>query len=149
MRCRKWQSANRCHDLILSHASLRRWQMKKRLMHLVLLGLLAAVSGVGATVAGAQDYDTSGGGYETPGRLFGGVDLGVAIPLNAYNRFADVGGVISPFIGYKLFQDKDLQLNFGPVGSLQFWGTPADDCNTCSAVHPTSDSDTYAFSAEA
>jgi outer membrane protein OmpA-like peptidoglycan-associated protein len=66
-----------------------------------------------------------------------------------------VGGVISPFVGYKIFQDKDLQLNFGPVGSLQFFGTPADvSCPTC--LLPTQgnpvagkDHDTYGFTAEA
>jgi len=121
--------------------------MKRTLIRLVLLGLVAAVSGVGARVARAD-------GYDTPGRLFGGVDAGVLIPLNAYEEVDGVGGVISPFIGYKLFQDKNLQLNFGPVGSLQFFGTPAD-AEHPNALLPTNgqpsrlDHDTYGFSAEA
>ncbi|MGH7789359.1 MAG: OmpA family protein [Candidatus Binatia bacterium] len=72
--------------------------------------------------------------YELQGRWFGGVDVGVLIPLNAYNRFADPGGVINPFIGYKFFDDKDLQLNLGVVGGLQFFGTPSDTCNSCTAA---------------
>lgn len=120
--------------------------MKKTLMRLVLLGLVAAGSGVGSTLARAQDF-------ETPGRLFGGVDLGVVVPLNAYDRTDSVGGVISPFVGYKLFQDKDMQLNFGPVGSLQFFGSPADGCPTCTfptnGQPSTTTRDTYGFTAEA
>jgi outer membrane protein OmpA-like peptidoglycan-associated protein len=67
---------------------------------------------------------------EMQGRLFGGVESGVAIPLNALNRYSGVGGMISPFVGYKLFDDKDLQLNPGIVGSMEFVGFPGDVCGT-------------------
>ena len=121
--------------------------MKTTLIRLVLLGLIAGVSAVGARVARAD-------GYDTPGRLFGGVDTGVVVPLNAYGEVDGVGGVISPFIGYKLFQDKDLQLNIGPVGSMQFFGTPAN-AEHPNEVLPTNgqpsrlDHDTYGLTFEA
>jgi outer membrane protein OmpA-like peptidoglycan-associated protein len=99
--------------------------MKRLLTGFALAGALAAVVAVlpQAKAAAAEDY-------ETPGLVFGGVDTGVVIPLNALNRFTNVGGYISPFVGYKFFQDKDLQLNPGVVGTLQFLGLPPQ-CQTC------------------
>ena len=52
------------------------------------------------------------------GRPFGGVETGVLVPLNAFNRFASVGGIIRPYVGYKLFDDKDLQLGRRRVGAI-------------------------------
>ena len=90
--------------------------------------------------------------YSAPGVLFGGVDAGPAFPLNALNRFTDVGGFIMPFVGYKFFQDKDLQLNPGIVGGVQFFGMGASDCFTnssCFAFHNSQDHATYALSFQA
>ena len=84
-----------------------------------------------------------GGTYRSPGVLFGGVDAGPAFPLNALNRFTDVGGFIMPFVGYKFFQDKDLQLNPGHRRrSMQFFGMGASGCFTnssCFAFHNSQD----------
>jgi outer membrane protein OmpA-like peptidoglycan-associated protein len=117
--------------------------MKKTLMRVAAIGLLAAVSGGGARIASAMEYDT-------PGRLFGGVDAGVLVPLHYFKELNGDGGVLSPFIGYKLFQDKDLQLNFGPVGSLQVFGAPGETCQGCVFVngHHTAP-DAWGFTAEA
>jgi hypothetical protein len=71
--------------------------------------------------------------YESPGVLFGGVDAGPAFPLNALNRFTDVGGFIMPFVGYKFFQDRDLQLNPGIVGGVQFLASDAAQLRNCVA----------------
>jgi hypothetical protein len=90
--------------------------------------------------------------YSAPGVLFGGVDAGPAFPLNALNRFTDVGGFIMPFVGYKFFQDRDLQLNPGIVGGVQFFGMGASDCFTnssCFAFHNSQDHATYALSFQA
>ena len=46
-----------------------------------------------------------------------------------------VGGVIAPFVGYKLFDDKDLQLNPGIVGS----GRSSSACRMPDRVHGTPD----------
>ena len=34
-------------------------------------------------------------------------------PLNALDRYVTTGGAIPPFVGYKFFDDKDLQFNLG------------------------------------
>jgi len=60
------------------------------------------------------------------GRLFGGVDTGVAVPLGTFSHYDHVGGVLSPFIGYKLFADRDLRLNVAPMLQGQFIGFPVD-----------------------
>ena len=87
------------------------------------IGVLA-IAVVLPGASSAADFD---------GRLFGGVDAGVAVPVGSLNHFADVGGVLSPFVGYKLFADKDLQLNLAPMFQAQFIGLPADTdiCPTC------------------
>jgi outer membrane protein OmpA-like peptidoglycan-associated protein len=93
--------------------------MRKILKQLVTVGMMVAVAVLSSESSRAQ---------EMQGRLFGGVETGVAIPLNALSRYSSVGGMISPFVGYKLFDDKDLQLNPGIVGSLEFVGFPGDVC---------------------
>ena len=98
--------------------------MKTALTRLALVGVFGIVLAALPQIGSAADYELNG-------RLFGGVDTGVLIPLNAFNRFGDVGGVISPFIGYKLFEDKDLQLNIGPMGQMQFFGSGVQDCDQC------------------
>jgi hypothetical protein len=98
--------------------------MKTALTRLALVGVFGIVLAALPQTGSAADYELNG-------RLFGGVDTGVLIPLNAFNRFGDVGGVISPFIGYKLFEDKDLQLNIGPMGQMQFFGSGVEDCDQC------------------
>jgi outer membrane protein OmpA-like peptidoglycan-associated protein len=91
--------------------------------------------------AGALDY-------KRPGRFYGGFETGVVVPLNAFNRYAGVGGSLTPFLGYKIFTDEDLQPNFGVVGSIQFLGAPQETCNGCPASgHPTGagDNPSYGF----
>lgn len=116
--------------------------MTRSLKRLALAGAMAALCAALPQAGSAVDY-------ETPGHVFGGVDTGVVIPLNALNRFTNVGGFIAPFVGYKFFRDKDLQLNPAMVGSLQFLGLPSDTCNSCQAFHPTKDNPTYALSYQA
>jgi outer membrane protein OmpA-like peptidoglycan-associated protein len=116
--------------------------MTRSLKRLALAGALAAL-------VAAQPQTGSAQGYETPGHLFGGVDVGVVVPLNALDRFTSVGGFIAPFVGYKFFKDKDLQLNPGVVGSLQFLGLPPA-CQECRGPQfPTHDNPTYALSYQA
>lgn len=111
--------------------------MKRSLTGLALAGALAAIVAALPQTAAAE--------YDTPGLVFGGVDTGVVIPLNALDRFTNIGGYIQPFVGYKFFQDKDLQLNPAIVGSLQFLGLPPA-CQTCRGPSfPTHDNPTYAL----
>ncbi|MEO8605574.1 MAG: OmpA family protein [bacterium] len=107
-----------------THLSRRRWQMKKILSQLATLGAL------GALIAGAPGAATADD-YELQGRFFGGVDVGVMQPLNALDRYVTTGGVLAPFVGYKFFDDKDLQLNIGLMGQMQFIGAGANPCNGC------------------
>jgi outer membrane protein OmpA-like peptidoglycan-associated protein len=101
--------------------------MKRLLTRFALAGAFAVV------VAALPQAKAAAADYEMPGLVFGGVDTGVVIPLNALDRFTSVGGYIQPFVGYKFFQDKDLQLNPGIVGSLQFIGLP--NCTSCVRVN--------------
>jgi outer membrane protein OmpA-like peptidoglycan-associated protein len=112
--------------------------MKKLLGQVASLGVLGLVIAVLPGAASGGD-----GGYEQPGRLFGGVDVGVMQPVNAFDRYVRTGGVLSPFIGYKFFQDKDLQLNLGILAQAQFIGASAHQCSTC--VRGTGDKDVYAL----
>ena len=98
--------------------------MKSLAVGFAMIGALAAWLAVTPRTATAFDYSR-------PGRFYGGIETGVVVPLNAYNRYAGVGGSAAPFIGYKIFTDRDLQPNFGPVGQLQFFGTPAETCTQC------------------
>ena len=76
--------------------------------------------------------------YSGPGRVYGGVETGVLVPLNAFNRYAGVGWSVAPFLGYKWFADRDLQPNIGPVGQVQLFGAPAETCTGCPNFgHPT------------
>ncbi len=99
------------------------------------IGVLAAIVTVLPGAAAAGDFE---------GRLFGGVDTGVVVPLGSFNHFADVGGVLSPFVGYKLFADKDLRLNLAPMFQGQFIGVPADT-DTCLTCVPSGANDENTF----
>ena len=90
----------------------------------VSISALAVLLGMAPTIAVGLDYSR-------PGRFDGGAETGVVVPLNAFNRYAGVGGSFAPFLGYKLFTDRDLQPNIGPVGSIQFFGAPAETCTGC------------------
>jgi outer membrane protein OmpA-like peptidoglycan-associated protein len=94
-----------------------------------LLARFALVGALAAVVAALPQSRAAAAEYKTPGLIFGGVDTGVVIPLNALDRFTSVGGYIQPFVGYKFFQDKELQLNPAIVGSMQFLGLP--ECTSC------------------
>ncbi|MDX2170829.1 MAG: OmpA family protein [Deltaproteobacteria bacterium] len=98
--------------------------MRKTLMQLATLGALGALLAIAPRAASADDY-------ELQGRWFGGTDIGVMQPLNALDRYVTTGGVLAPFVGYKFFDDKDLQLNFGLLGQMQFIGAGADPCTGC------------------
>src|SRR4029450_11123263 len=99
-------------------------RMRSLAVGFAMIGALAALLEVTPRTATAFDYSR-------PGRLYGGIETGVVVPLNAYNRHAGAGGSASPFIGYKIFTDRNLQPNIGPVGQLQFFGTPAETCTRC------------------
>src|SRR5262245_41269576 len=101
------------------------------------IGVLAVLLAVVPQIAAAFDYTR-------PGRFYGGVETGVLIPLNAYNRYAGVGGSLAPFIGYKIFTDRDLQPNIGPVLQVQFFGTPAETCSRC-RISGEGDGPAYGF----
>ena len=105
------------------------------------LRFLATAGVLGALVAAAPLAATAD---EFQGRWFGGVDAGVMQPLNALDRYVQTGGSLAPFIGYKFFDDKDLQLNLGLMGELQLIGGGADSCTGC--VRGTTDNDTWAIS---
>jgi outer membrane protein OmpA-like peptidoglycan-associated protein len=81
---------------------------------------------------------------EMQGRWFGGVDAGVMVPLNALDRYVQNGGSLQPFIGYKFFDDKDLQINLGLEGALQLIGGGASACTGCR--RGLGDDDTWALS---
>jgi hypothetical protein len=87
--------------------------MRQFLRHLATIGVLATLVAVAPKGATADEYQ---------GRWFGGVDLGVMEPLNALDRYVTTGGSLAPFVGYKFFDDKDLQLNLGLMGELQLIG---------------------------
>ena len=109
--------------------------MRKTLKFLATAGVLGALVAVAPRAATAEEFQ---------GRWFGGVDAGVMQPLNALDRYVATGGSIAPFIGYKFFDDKDLQLNLGLMGELQVIGGGADSCTGC--VRGTNDNDTWALS---
>jgi outer membrane protein OmpA-like peptidoglycan-associated protein/opacity protein-like surface antigen len=102
-----------------------------------LIAALAALLTVAPRAAVALDYSR-------PGRLYGGVETGVLIPLNAFDRYAGVGGSVAPFLGYKLFMDRNLQPNIGPVVQVQFFGAPQETCTSCSFTG-ADDNPSYAF----
>jgi outer membrane protein OmpA-like peptidoglycan-associated protein len=99
--------------------------MRQPLRHLALLGALVAMMATSPRLAAAGDD------WEMPGRFFGGVDAGVLVPTNAFGSYVSTGGVLAPFVGYKFFQDKDLQLNLGLMVQPQFIGAGADQCPGC------------------
>lgn len=101
---------------------------------------LATVGAVGALLTMAPGGATA---EEYQGHLYGGADVGVMQPLNALDRYVTTGGALSPFIGYKFFDDKDLQLNLGLEGQLQFIGGGADACSGC--VRGQNDEDMFAI----
>jgi len=114
--------------------------MRKLTARLASIGALVSLLAVAPREAAAFDYST-------PGRLYGGVETGVLIPLNAFDHYNGVGGSIAPFIGYKIFTDQDLQPNIGPVGQVQFFGAPQNTCPNCLPRHTDGrlDNDAYAF----
>src|SRR5215470_15842432 len=112
----------------------RRWQMRTLKAQFAWLGALVALLAVAPRMAAAFEYTR-------PGRLYGGVETGVLIPLNAFNRYTGVGGSVAPFIGYKIFTDRDLQPNIGPVLQVQFFGAPRETCNGCPAFGHTTGAD--------
>ena len=87
--------------------------MRQTLRFVATIGVLGALLGVAPRAATAEEYQ---------GRWFGGVDAGVMQPLNALDRYVQTGGSLAPFVGYKFFDDKDLQLNLGLMGELQLIG---------------------------
>ena len=109
--------------------------MRQFLRHLATIGVLATLVAVAPKGATADEYQ---------GRWFGGVDLGVMQPLNALDRYVTTGGSLAPFVGYKFFDDKDLQLNLGLMGELQLIGGGASACDGC--TRGVFDEDTYALS---
>lgn len=109
--------------------------MRQTLMKLATVGVLGALVASAPRAATADEYQ---------GRWFGGVDAGVMQPLNALDRYVATGGSIAPFIGYKFFDDKDLQLNLGLMGELQVIGGGASACDGC--VRGQGDEATFALS---
>jgi len=107
-----------------------------------LLTQVASIAVLGALIA-VMPGRVSGMDFETPGRLFGGVDVGIMQPVDGFASYVSTGGVIAPFVGYKFFQDKDMQINIGALGQAQFFGAPSDACPTCLFGH--NDDDVYAF----
>ncbi len=103
---------------------------------------LATLSALAALVLGTPGTSVAED-YELQGRWYGGVDVGVMEPLNALDRYVTTGGAVSPFVGYKFFDDKDLQLNLGVEGQAQFIGGGADACNGC--VRGRNDNDMFAI----
>ncbi len=102
--------------------------MKKMLTLVASLVVLGALIAVMPGAASAAEYDTR---YEQPGRWFGGVDVGVLEPIGGFASYVSTGGVIAPFVGYKFFRDKDLQVNLGLMAQGQFFGAPSDPCPGC------------------
>lgn len=100
--------------------------MRKLLTQVVSLGVLAALIAVAAAPVRADEPD-----YEMPGRFFGGVDVGVMQPVNAFNNYTQTGGLLAPFVGYKLFQDRDKQLNIGLLAQGQFIAAGSQACGNC------------------
>lgn len=109
--------------------------MRQSLRFLATAGVLGALVAVAPRAATAEEFQ---------GRWFGGVDAGVMQPLNALDRYVGTGGSIAPFIGYKFFDDKDLQLNLGLMGELQVIGGGASACTGC--VRGQGDEATWALS---
>jgi outer membrane protein OmpA-like peptidoglycan-associated protein len=107
--------------------------MKQPLRHLVSLGVLVALCATSPQPASAQP----------PGRIFGGVDVGVLEPVDGVASYISTGGVIAPFVGYKFFQDQDMRFNLGVMGQGQFFGAPADRCPGC--IGEINFNDSYAF----
>ena len=101
-----------------------------------LLTKVASLAVLGALVAVVPGR-VAGMDYETPGRWFGGVDVGVMQPVDSFNRWAETGGVLAPFVGYKFFQDRDMQVNLGLMVQGQFIGAgsscDSSDCPTPNA----------------
>jgi outer membrane protein OmpA-like peptidoglycan-associated protein len=98
--------------------------MKKLVSQLATIGALVALI---AALPGAS----KGEDMELQGRWFGGVNAGVMQPVKAFNNYVETGGVLSPFAGYKFFDDKDLQLNLGLVAEAQFIGAASNSCSGC------------------
>lgn len=109
--------------------------MRQTLRYLATVGVLGALVAIAPRAATAEEFQ---------GRWFGGVDLGVMEPLNALDRYVQTGGSLAPFIGYKFFDDKDLQLNLGLMGELQMIGGGASPCNGC--LKGQNDNDMWALS---
>ncbi len=107
--------------------------MRQTLRKMAVAGVLGGLIASTPSLAAADDVQ---------GRWFGGTDIGVMQPLNALDRYVSTGGVIAPFVGYKFFDDKDLQLNLGLMGQAQFIGGAADACSGC--VRGRGDDDMYA-----
>ena len=110
--------------------------MRSTFKRLATLSALAALTVGAPRLAVAEDY-------ELQGRWYGGADVGVMQPLNALDRYVTTGGALSPYVGYKFFDDKDLQLNLGLEGALQFIGGGADACSGC--VRGQNDEDMFAI----
>lgn len=108
--------------------------MRQTLRRVAVAGVLGGLIASTPWLAVADD--------DVQGRWFGGTDIGVMQPLNALDRYVTTGGVIAPFVGYKFFDDKDLQLNLGLMGQAQFIGGGADPCSGC--VRGQGRDDTYA-----
>ena len=98
--------------------------MTRLLTQVASLGVLGALLAVMAGPAVGMDF-------EQPGRWFGGVDAGVMVPLDGFASYVSTGGVLAPFVGYKFWQDKDMQLNLGLMAQGQFIGAGADRCPGC------------------
>jgi outer membrane protein OmpA-like peptidoglycan-associated protein len=64
-------------------------------------------------------------------------------PVDGFAAYAKTGGVIAPFVGYKFWQDKNLQPNLGVMAQGQFFGAPSSACPGCIAGH--NDEDVYAL----
>ena len=108
--------------------------MKRPLRHLAFIGGVVALCVTSRLPASAQDI---------PGRIFGGVDVGVVEPLDGVASYISTGGVIAPFVGYKFFQDQDMRFNLGVMAQGQFLGAPHDVCPGC--IGERNFTDTYAL----
>ena len=104
-----------------------------------LLTQVASLFVLGTLIA-VMAKPVSGADYQTPGRLFGGVDVGIMQPVDGFASYVSTGGVLAPFVGYKLFQDRDMQLNFAALGQAFFIGGPNDPCPDCLGGHKNEDS---------
>lgn len=58
------------------------------------------------------------------GKIIAGAELGVVVPTNAFDRFSDAGGGISPYVGWMYEDVMGWPLDLGMVGAFEAIGAP-------------------------